>query len=80
MYEIQMYKSSSRKHVLLLLHGKSAVIDHTLKVVMKVVHLLLVNVGLGNKEKQWFCSVLQVMNSVKLVNYQNSVSAFTNGF
>lgn len=47
---------------------------------MKVVHLLLVNVGLGNKEKQWFCSVLQVMNSVKLVNYQNSVSAFTNGF
>lgn len=56
------------------------VIDHTLKVVTKVVHLLLVNVGLGNKEKQWFCSVLQVMNSVKLVNYQNSVSAFTNGF
>lgn len=54
--------------------------DHTSNVVMKVVHLIVVSVGLGNKEKQRFCFVLQIMDSVKLVKNQNSVSAFTDGF
>lgn len=38
-------------YVLLLLYGKSAITDHTLEVVIKFVHLILVNVELGNKEK-----------------------------
>lgn len=47
---------------------------------MKVAHLMVVSVGLGSKEKRQFCSVLQIMSSVKLVNYQNDVSALTDGF
>lgn len=54
--------------------------DHTVKAVKEVVCLVVVRVGLGNKEKQRFCSVLQIMSSVKLVNCQNNISAFTDGF
>lgn len=46
-------------YVLVLLYRKTALSDHTLKVVIKVVHLILVNVELGNKEKVTvlFCSL-----------------------
>lgn len=37
--------------VLALLYRKSTVNDHTLKVVIKFVHVILVNIERGNKEK-----------------------------